>query len=559
MLQVYEPVMHGLHLPEWTLSFVVVALAFGFPITAVLSWVFDLKSTGIERTTPAAEGSPPTTVPRYRGLRLALVLLGLGAAAAAPGLVYFFVWPGSPSRRADVATGVPGPPSIAVLPFVNLSSDKEQDYFSDGVAEEILNALAQVQGLRVIGRTSSFSMKGKNEDLRTIAQRLNVANLLEGSVRKSGQRVRITAQLIEAVEGSHLWSQEFDGDLSDTFAVQEKIAKAVTSALRLKLLPSRTDQRVVNGEVYDLFLKGTQALREGTPEAYQRAIGSFERATVLDKDFAPAWAGLAEARIWLLGVSEEQLPQELGARASAAADRAIALAPDLADGYRVRGVIRRDLNRDWAGARADLERAVALGPGDPEAAAQLSYLLSGLGEIRESAAQARRATSIDPLSSTAWYVLADVLDIAGDLEGGRDAAARALALSQDNPIASIVFVGNRILAGQPDAALAQASRSKSGWVRLTGTALAAYDLGRTAEANSALEELITRFGQVAAYQVAEVFAWRGELDKAFQWLDRAVAQRDPGLTYLKTDPILRRLYGDPRWEELLRRLNLPTR
>jgi TolB-like protein len=203
VLQVIEPVLHAYHLPEWPLTVVVSALGAGFPITAVLAWVFDLTTKGITRTAPAA--SPELSAAGPSGPRLAVLLLALGLLAAAPGLVYFFVWPGAGRRAAEAPGAVPAAPampSIAVLPFVNLSSDKEQEYFSDGIAEEILNALAQVDGLRVIGRTSSFSMKGRNEDLRIIGQRLGSANLLEGSVRRSGARVRITAQLIEASGGS---------------------------------------------------------------------------------------------------------------------------------------------------------------------------------------------------------------------------------------------------------------------------------------------------------------------------------------------------------------------
>src|SRR2546425_6412349 len=224
VLQIVEPVMHGLHWPDVVLSYVVVALAVGFPLVVSLAWIFDVKDGRIEKTPPAA---------RMNRARLALVLLTIGVLAAAPGTVWYF-YVRQIHKGAEVA------PSIAVLPFVNLSSDKEQEYFSDGIAEEILNALAQVRGLRVIGRTSSFSVKGKNEDLRAIGEKLNASNLLEGSVRKSGARVRITAQLVEAADGSHLWSQQFDREMTDVFAVQDEIARAVVVALRLKLLPPQS-------------------------------------------------------------------------------------------------------------------------------------------------------------------------------------------------------------------------------------------------------------------------------------------------------------------------------
>ena len=241
VLQIIEPIMHGMHWPDAVLSSVVVALAIGFPIVVGLAWIFDVNEGRIARPPSAAS---------LRGARLALVLVAIGVLAAAPGTFWYFYVRGiqKPARATTAA-------SIAVLPFVNLSSDKEQEYFSDGIAEEILNALAQVDGLRVIGRTSSFSMKGKNEDLRSIGQKLDAANLLEGSVRKAGTHVRITAQLIEVAGGSHLWSQQFDRELTDVFAVQDEIARAVVAALKLKLLPARTaaidEQRTADPEAHD--------------------------------------------------------------------------------------------------------------------------------------------------------------------------------------------------------------------------------------------------------------------------------------------------------------------
>lgn len=567
VLQVYEPLMHGLHLPEWTLSFVVLVLGLGFPVTAALAWVFDIKAGGIERTPPTeadGEGSPAAS-----RARLALLILGVGVAAASPGLVYYFVLPSgtrrargetpvAPTAPTGVAAAAPGP-SIAVLPFADMSPQHDQEYFADGVAEEILNALAQVEGLRVPGRTSSFWFKGKNFELAEVGQKLNVTHVLEGSVRRAGNRLRVTAQVVSVADGYHLWSETFDRDQADIFAVQDQVARAVVEAMRGRLLPEdgkARSTRPVSPEAYDHYLQGRQALRAGTLASYRRAIAEFETALALAPSYPSAWAGLGEAAIWAWGLAEEPVP-ELATRAIAAADQSIALAPDLPDGYRVRGVVRRDHDRDWAGAKADLERAVALGPSDPEASAQLAWLLGNLGQSRESIGHARRATALDPLSASAWVVLGSFLTASGDLDEGYAAAARAIAISEDNPVAALVIASNRLLAGQPQAALSFTDRSSVGWVRLTGSAMANHNLGRARESNAALSELVARFGPVAAYQVAQVLAWRGETDRAFEWLDRAVAQRDPGLTFLKADPILRKLRVDPRFAGLLRKMNLP--
>src|SRR5438105_1496918 len=227
LLQVAEPIMHGMHLPDVTLTFVMLALGLGFPVVVVLAWAFDVSASGIERHPFAASG-----VHGLRGARLALVLAGIGLLAAAPGLTWYFLSgrAGPAGEALTTLIGTPAttamPPSVAVLPFADMSPGKDQEYLSDGIAEEILNSLAQIEGLRVIGRTSSFSFKGKSEDLRSIGEKLGVAHLLEGSVRRSGARIRVTAQLVEAGRGSHIWSHAYDGELTDVLAVKDEIAES---------------------------------------------------------------------------------------------------------------------------------------------------------------------------------------------------------------------------------------------------------------------------------------------------------------------------------------------
>src|SRR5256712_925227 len=301
VLQVIEPLMHGLRWPDAVISYVVAVLAVGFPLVVGLAWIFDVKAEGSEQPAPI----------RSRRLRLEILLAWVAALVAAGGLVWYMVarpHAVAPSReealRATLdaippASEIRPLPSIAVLPFVNLSSDKEQEYFSDGMAEEILNALAQIDGLRVIGRTSSFSFKARNDDLRTIGQKLGASNLLEGSVRKAGNRIRITAQLVETGGGSHLWSQAFERDLTDVFAVQEEIARAVVAALKVKLLPGETptakEHRTAHPEAYSHYLLGRHAMSQANFNGWQRAVKAYEEAVAVDPGYAPAWAGLATA------------------------------------------------------------------------------------------------------------------------------------------------------------------------------------------------------------------------------------------------------------------------
>src|SRR5439155_1740796 len=288
VLQIVEPVMHGLHWPESVLSYVVLALAAGFPIVVALAWIFDVNAGRIERTVSA------TPLQGGKRVGVALLLATIGVVAAAPGVVWYF-W-----RRAPPAHA-PQTASIAVLPFVNLSGSKDDEYFSDGMTEEIINALANVDGLRVVARTSAFSFKGKNVNVQAIAQELNVATVLEGSVRRDGNQIRISAQLVNAADGYHLWSKTYDRELKSVFAVEDELARAIADALRPKLLKQAPLAAAPTGnvEAHDLYLKGRHAWSKRTADDLKEAMGLFEKAIVLDPTFALAHSGLADCYLLL--------------------------------------------------------------------------------------------------------------------------------------------------------------------------------------------------------------------------------------------------------------------
>ena len=551
VLQIVEPIMHGLHWPEAVLSYLVVGLAAGFPVVVGLAWIFDVNAGRIERTPPA---------PGLRGARLLPLLLGLGALTAAPGLLYYFVLRRPPPPAAQPAAAEA---SIAVLPLVNMSRDPDQDYFADGLAEELLDLLAKVPGLHVAARTSAFSFKGKNEDVRTIAEKLNVATLLEGSVRKAGDQVRITTQLINAKDGYHLWSETYDRKLTDVFAVQDEIARAVVTALKLKLLPGQEPNsklhRTANPEVYTQYLLGKQFFNRATLDGYRRAAQAFEKALAIEPGFAPAWAGLAHATYWIADSGESAAAVADGqARALVAAEKAVALAPDLAEAYVARGAIRSSIKWDWSGAQADFQRALALSPENAETERDYSnYVLRPLGRLQEAVAAGRKAVALDPLNSRSWTSLAALLVSAGQLPEARDAANRSLDLNPEQAFAAAWLGTILIQEGKPAEALQAFGRSTSEVFRLTGVAVSQHELGHPQESQRALDTLIAGSSHSAAYQIAGIYAWRGEKDRAFEWLERAYAQGDGGLTLLKVDTLLRKLHGDPRWPAFLKKLNLP--
>ena len=550
ILQIVEPVMHGLHWPDAVLSYVVVGLALGFPLVVTLAWVFDVKAGRIERT-------PRAAVPR--GARLRVLLAAIGTLAAAPGLIYYFVLRHKPAAESARAPA----PSIAALPLANLSRDPDQEYFADGLAEELLNLLAKVPGLHVAGRTSSFAFKGKNEDLRTIGQKLNVATVLEGTVQKAGDRIRISMQLIDAANGYHLWSESYDRKLTDVFAVQDEIAQAVVAALRLKLLPGQAptskEHRTDNPEVYMQYLLGRQFFNRSTLDGYRRAAQAYEKAITLEPGFAPAWAGLAHATFWIADSGETvQAVLEGQRRALTAAEKAIALAPDLAEAYVARGAMRAATRWDWQGAKADFERALSLSPENADAQRDYSlYVLRTLGRLEEGIAAARKAAELDPLNGRSWSALGSVLVCAGKLTEARKALNRSLEVNPEQAFAPGWLDIVLLLEGQAQEALAASQRSTSEVFRLQGAALAQNALGRAKESKEALDALISRYGHSGAYQIATVYAWRGEKERALDWLDRAYAQGDGGLGLLKTDPLLRGVRGDPRYRALLAKMNLP--
>ena len=491
-------------------------------------------------------------IERPARIRRVAVLAGLGVVLG--GLVVGVAVRWAPRPVADA----PGKPSIAVLPFADLSPNHDQEYFSDGISEEILTALSGVKGLRVPGRTSSFYFKGRNVEPGEIARKLGVAHLLEGSVRRSGNKVRISAEVVRANDGDRVWSKSFDRDLADIFAVQDEIARTVADALRVKLVPGEDLEgswtRTGKPEAYNQLLLGRDFLRRGTPEDYRRALDAYERALALDPGYAAAWAGVADAASSVVGSGQDD--PGLHSKAVVAADKAVALAPDHPNSYGTRAGVRLGLF-DWVGAVADLDRVLALRPADVGARwARSFYMGDAAGPVAGAIPHLRATADGDPLNADAWVGLAFGHMVEGDLPRARQALARALEIAPGHISATRWMCACLIAEGRPREALDLTGPSPLEWLRLTCTALAQEDLGNPREATAALDALVARHGSIAAAQIAEVYAWRGDRDRAFEWLDRAVAQRDMGLLNAWFDPLLRKLHDDPRWKGFLRRMTV---
>ena len=453
--------------------------------------------------------------------------------------------------------------SIAVLPFADLSPGKDQEYFSDGLSEQLINDLAKVSGLKVVGRSSAFQFKGKNEDLRNVARKLGVANVLEGSVRREGNHVRISAELTKADDGFQLWSQTYDREMKDIFAVQDEIARATTEALQVKLLgsngqPVPSTLHSANPEAYQAYLQANYLFGRGqSKEDFGKALAYADTAIKLDEKYAPAWALRASVQNRIVGLDQTDTAEGIQ-RARGDAGRAIALDPTSASGYLALARTQIDYDWDWDAANIDLAKAAALEPGSVEVFRIRSRLSWVSGDLDQAVKLAEQVAALEPLRSNSYLGLGHLLYLAGRYDEAQKELQKALDLNPQAIFAHYTLGKILIAERKSQLALAEIEKEPGEWAKLTGQALAYHALGRGQDSTAALGALIAKYGADGAYQIAQVYAYRGESDKSFEWLERAYKQRDPGLTDMKTDPLLKSLRHDPRYTEFLKKMHLPA-
>lgn len=538
--------------PGWVMRVLIALVVFGLPIALILAWAFELTPAGVQRAEPSRERLLDPLAPRaaaWMGLGILVGLVALG----------FYGWqrpvpaPLTPEiGEAGVEQG-----SIAVLPFVNLSSDPEQEYFSDGLTEELLNVLAQLPELKVASRTSAFAFKGKDVGIDSIARALNVTHVLEGSVRKADGRIRISAKLIEAATGYHLWSQSYDRDLLNVFAIQDEISRAILHQLQLRLPGGAAavlaKQETLDPEAHALVLRGMAAARDHSEASGARAEQLFREAIARDPDYARAHALLAERLMWR--AYWRQTPREGYELARASADRALALDPALSEAHVVRGRIA-DLH-EWDFPLADhhLRQALTASPGNSVARQARAWLLMRLGQRDEAIEEARRATELDPLSAPARNTLGLTYLYSGQPGAAADAFQVAIAIAPEYPAA----VGNLAMSysflGRHDEAIRAAERHRQlnpqgGWALTTSGRVYAR-AGRTAEAEEILAGLLAEPG-VPPYRLATLYAALGDRARTLDMLERAVAERDDNASWLAVTPEFDALREDARFERLLR-------
>ncbi len=445
--------------------------------------------------------------------------------------------------------------SIAVLAFVDMSPQKDQEYFSDGIAEELLNLLSQVTELRVIARTSSFSFKGRNVSIDEIARRLNVAHVLEGSVRKAGNRVRVTAQLIRAADSVHLWSATYDRSLDDIFAVQDEIAAEVVEQLKIKLLASAPRAMETDPSAYALFLQAREVARQNTPAGFAEALALVQRVLEIAPDYAPGWNLLstvhsARANYAIVPVAEGYRQARL------AANKALAINPGWAAAHAQLGYIARSHDRDLAASARHLDRALALAPSDLGVLGSAAMLLRSLGRRESTLAVLHYAVGRDPANAALHFNLGIFNFMIGCSDQALKSLRTALALAPGMMAAQALIGLTLLQEGRLEEALVAAQREPDEGHRLIALAMILHSLGQAGESDAALAATIGKFADDSAYNIAYVMAWRGDADQAFEWLEKAVSYSDPGLSEIAIQPEFASLHDDPRWLPFLSRLGM---
>ncbi len=459
--------------------------------------------------------------------------------------------------------------SIAVLPFVNRSASADDEYFSDGLADELLNVLAKIRGLRVAARTSAFHFKGKDTTIAEVGRALNVATVLEGSVRKAGPRVRISVQLVKVADGFHLWSETYDRTLDDIFTVQDDIAQSVVKELRTTLLGMAADSETIgeakaevsraamgrgtDPEAHRLFLLARHILDRYTREDTANAIERLKQALQRDPEFALAWAELGQAYSRQADVGWASVAEGYGP-ARKAVERALALEPDLPEAHAAMAWIQLNYDWDWRGAERSFARALERAPGNALVLRMAGALTWSPSQLERGMELCRRALEQDPLSAVAYHNLGLALYTADRFVEAEAAHRRARELGPQRSRTRAYLALTLLAQNRGEEALAEAMGVPPGGSRLWVLAIVHHRLDQGAESDAALQELIAKHADVAAYQIVEVYGARGQVDAAFEWIERAYAQRDAGLAGMRTDPHLRSLHGDPRWPAFLKKI-----
>ena len=553
LMQIGDTLAPALLLPEWSTRFLAFLLILGFPLALFLAWAFELTPEGIK---PEKSVRREESITAITGRKLDVLIIALLAVAVA-----YFAWDKFAIRDDDpsdsrVAATSPTPErrSIAVLPFVNMSDDAEQEYFSDGLSEELLNLLAKIPQLRVTSRTSAFFFKGKDYTIADVGEQLGVSHVLEGSVRRSGDQIRVTAQLIDVSSDAHLWSETWDREFADVFAIQDEISGAVASALKIQLVDELPHAYVTEPSAYDLFLQARELVARQTEASMLEAESLLHELLEIDPEYAPGLVLLGESTIflgsWRFRPMHEsfELAREYG-------QRAINASPTFARGYLLLSGIALSHDRNWPMAEQLVQEASRHDPADLQARLRASWIDSLQGEHNLSVELAMELVRLDPLSGQAHWALGHILKNARRYNESVRAFRKLLALSPTATAGHAALAESLLLAGNYEEALAEFDAEPMDGFTFYGRAMTYHEMGEPEKSDAAMNTLLNLDDAESwAAQIAMAHAVRGESDDAMKWLNRALQLNDQGIYIARIAPFFDNLRGDPRFEEFVKLL-----
>ncbi len=544
------------------MKMIITLLALGLPISLIFAWAFELTPDGLRRDSEIAHGKSTAKSNASKLDRTIIIVLLLS-------VVYFsydkFV--SSPKRNATMpesATSQTEPladpgevtdRSIAVLPFVNMSDDAGNEYFSEGLSEELLNLLVRIPELHVAARTSSFSYKGKDVRIAQIGEELNVAFVLEGSVRKAGKQVRITAQLIKADDGFHLWSETYDRTLDDIFAVQDEIAAAVVAALRVNLLGAMPELRQTDPEVYALYLQGNYLSNIRGEENMANAVVAYEEALAIDPEYAPAWLGISIA--YSIQARARYRPEKEGGEMSMVAlEKALAIDENMAAAWASMAYLRRSYQWDWQGAEDAIDKALQLEPNNANVISVAASIANAAGRLNEAGELYERAAVLDPLRLGNLRARAINFIARGRFDRAIEAFDQLLALNPADEQGRLYLSLAYSMKGDPERALVEAEIISAGVARSFAMSHIYFALGNSEKAQEYVDEFLELYADDYPVSMAAIFSSRGEMDLAFDWIEKAYQEHREGVVYVLSSASLRNLTYDPRFPALVEKIGL---
>jgi len=557
IIQVMSTVLPTIEAPEYILKLILICLVLGFPLWIIFSWVYEITPEGIKKTKNIDSDK---SITHQTGNRLNKIIIGaLGVAIV---LLLISMFNGNQSTTVSlednsaITESSVMDKSIAVLAFADMSPNKDQEYFSDGISEEILNLLAKITELKVISRTSAFSFKGTNTTTEEIGKKLNVAHVLEGSIRKSGNTFRITAQLINVADGTHLWSETYDHDMDDIFKIQDEISAKVTQQLRVTILGDVVAAKETNPAAYNLYLQAKQLHFQRSYDNNVNAEELIRKSIAIDSTYAPSWVLLSMVIQDSSNKYARLTLQEGNSIGKAAVVKAIQLDAKNALAYAT--LAAHNMNDwDYETSEKNTNKALELAPENAEIMSKASSRVMHLGKIEEAIEMLKKSITFDPLNYTGYFNLGLYYSWNEQYDEAESNMLKYL-LVYPNSGAAHSFMGEILLGkGDYDQALVEAEKDTDPFWGLYRKSMIVYALGRVDEANKLLQQLVDEFGHDSWPNIAHVYAYRGETDAAFKWLELAFDNKDYSLLEILNYPEFKSLYGDPRWNAFINKLGLP--